>query len=218
MSPQRTFTTGRLLGLSDGIFAIAMTLLVVTLLDMPDLPSSASQSNLAASLRALGGSVFAVVVSFLLLAIFWRIHHSQYHAIRSSTDVLVWLNFGFLLFVILLPFSTDLMGEYGRFPLATVVFDANMLAIGLFSWAQWWWAARCGLLAPEVSPADVRVGILLNLVVPVLSVVSLALALLLAANASWVYVLAGPASWLVRRWEPSRKAGRSSETDQVSSS
>lgn len=183
MSPQRTFTTGRLLGLSDGIFAIAMTLLVVTLLDMPDLPSSASQSNLAASLRALGGSVFAV-----------------------------------LLFVILLPFSTDLMGEYGRFPLATVVFDANMLAIGLFSWAQWWWAARCGVLAPEVSPADVRVGILLNLVVPVLSVVSLALAFLLAANASWVYVLAGPASWLVRRWEPSRKAGRSSETDQVSSS
>ncbi len=197
MGVSHRFSTDRVQALSDGIFAIAMTLLVLTL-DVPQLPPGSTQSDLAAALAGMGSRLWVVVMSFLLLGIFWRVHHSQYHKIRYTTDGLVWLNLLSLLFVVLLPFSTELMGTYGDLPLACVVFDTNMVLIGMLSLAQWRYAVHARLLGPDVSEQAVRVGTLRNLMIPVIGVMGIALSFFVAADSNWVYVLAIPASALLR--------------------
>ncbi len=198
MTVPARFTTDRIQALSDGIYGFAMTLLVATTLDVPQLPEGGTQSDLAIGLAALLSRFWVVVLSFVLLGIFWRVHHVQYHSIRYSTDGLVWLNLATLLCVVLLPFSTELVGEHGDYPLACIVFQVNMLLIGLLALAQWRYAVRNKLLGAEVTADSVRIGTLRNLVVPAVSVVAIALAPWLAAYSCWAYVLAIPATRLLR--------------------
>ena len=127
---QKLLTTTRVEALSDGVFAIAMTLLVLSF-DVPVLPSNAGSAELVPALSALLPHVWAFLLSFVLLGSFWAVHHRQYHRIRHADDVSIWINLGSLLFVVLLPFSTDLEGEYGNLAPANIIFEANLLLIGL---------------------------------------------------------------------------------------
>ena len=72
-----------------------------------------------------------MVISFFLLAIFWSIHHRHFNFIERVDSGLVWLNMWSLLFVILVPFSTTMYGEYHVVPAAAILFEVNILILGL---------------------------------------------------------------------------------------
>ena len=109
-SPRFMLTTRRIEALADCIFAFAMTLLVLTL-TLPDVMQT--KLSLSQLLVAQWPKFFNYALSFLLLAVFWVIHHQQFHVIRRTDSRHVWINVGILMFVALMPFSTDVVGDYG---------------------------------------------------------------------------------------------------------
>ena len=116
--------------LVDGIFAIAMTLLVLDLA-VPHINGPLSNLIRENALETLLPSFISLVVSFILLALFWNIHHRIYSQIKTVNTTLLWINLIWLLFIILVPFSASLNGDYGNYTISNVIFNINMLGIAL---------------------------------------------------------------------------------------
>ena len=114
-------TTKRIEGLTDGVFAIAMTLLVLTL-EIPEPLAENTTGMLAKLLISQRHKLFNYVLSFILLALFWIIHHRQFHLVKRTDHQHLWLNVFILMFVALIPFSTSLLGDYPRLQLTNIIF------------------------------------------------------------------------------------------------
>jgi uncharacterized membrane protein len=145
-------STGRLAALSDGIFAVVMTLLVLDL-HAPARAAIGSSSDLAAALGRLWPSIIAYLMSFLTLGIFWLAQQVQVGSVDRSDRNLTWLHLGFLLGISLMPFSTALLARFMSYRLALVVYWANLLLVGLMLLACWRYARRAGLLSAEAGAA-----------------------------------------------------------------
>lgn len=178
----------RSVALTDGIFAIAMTILVLSI----EVPDSADLAGRTLGEYLLDNWVefFNYALSFILLGVFWIIHHKQMEVIRRFDGALLWLNIIGLMFVCLIPFSTSLMGEYGAEQVAAVLFEANMMAIGLFFFLMWAYATKGMRLvdAEEVSPGHVRRGRRRNLVIPGVSAVAIAISFISPDYSTLAYI------------------------------
>ena len=128
----------RLLALTDGVVAIALTLLVLQL-QVPVTHALTQDPNSARKLwDALdvdGAELTSYLVSFLVIAQFWIVHHRILRSMRGHSEGLAWRNFGFLLTLTLMPFTSDLIGRYGSNPVAITLFGLNLVAISLST--QW---------------------------------------------------------------------------------
>src|SRR4030043_908078 len=131
-------TTRRIEARADGIFAIAMTLLVLTL-SLPDMMDT--KLSLSQLLAEQWPKFFNYALSFVLLAIFWMVHHQQFHVIRRTDRIHVWINIGILMFVALMPFSTDVVGDYSGETMAELGFRANLMILGLLFLLNWGYSA-----------------------------------------------------------------------------
>jgi uncharacterized membrane protein len=153
----------RLAAISDGIFAVTLTLLVLDLkvpvLDevhrqVPMWHAGAlnAESALWHALLKVGPSALAFALSFLTLGMFWVGQQTQLnHCVRSNRE-LTWLHLAFLLGVSFMPFSTALLAEYMTFRLALVVYWLNLLLLGLLLLAALRYAERAGLLREDRDP------------------------------------------------------------------
>jgi len=99
--------------LVDGVFAIAMTLLVLGIA-VPSI-TNPTEASLYQALLDLLPNFYSYFISFVLLAVFWRINHVQFNRIKRADDTLLWIIVIWLLFVALVPFSAFFVGEYGNF-------------------------------------------------------------------------------------------------------
>ena len=185
--PRFAMTTRRIEALTDGIFAIAMTLLVLTL-TLPD----ATQTKLSLSqlLADQWPKFFNYALSFLLLAIFWIVHHQQFHMIRRTDRRHVWINIGILMFVALMPFSTDVVGSYEHETLAELLFSANLLILGLLFLLNWWYACRNHrLVDPDLDRETIVRGIRRSCITPVVAAIAMVLSLFIPRWGLTVYML-----------------------------
>ena len=132
-------STSRIEALTDGVFAIAMTLLVLSF-EIPSPMKGKGALELHQTLGNLWPDFLHYVESFLILAIFWVKNHQQFHFVRKSDHNLLWLSLTGLLFVCLIPFTTSLVSDYGNVPLAAIVFEANLMAAGLAYYFMWCYA------------------------------------------------------------------------------
>ena len=152
---QHEVSTNRLETLTDGIFAIAMTLLVFGL----SIPDGTPPTHLLTSLYQLLPNVLSVIVSFVILGVVWVATHSQFQYIRRADHALIWLNLSFLLCVTLVPFSAGVLGRYASQPIAVILYGSNLLACLLFHYGMWWHATRGGhLVDANLDPRVVRMG------------------------------------------------------------
>ena len=150
----------RLEALSDGIFAFAMTLLVLDV-KIPKLPDTSINAGLLApTLLALWPKFLSYVTSFVVIGVvFWIGHHGYLHFLKRTDRWFLWINLLFLMFIVLVPFSTDLLGDYPTHRLAVMVFGCNIIAIGLTLYLQWWYATHGHhLVGRDVEPELVRKG------------------------------------------------------------
>ena len=152
--------TGRLETLCDGVWAIALTLLVLDL-RVPTAETAVALGGLSRALLRLWPSYLGYAISFLILGIMWANHHSLFKLVARSDETFVYLNLLLLLFVALQPFPTALVADYLRDPgeraTAVMVYGAVMTATALTYNAVWWHASRGHrLLRPGVSPAVVQ--------------------------------------------------------------
>jgi uncharacterized membrane protein len=120
----------RVEALTDGIFAVAMTLLVIEL-KVPDPHAIHSQHALAQALADLTPKGLSWVISFFVLATFWISHHRLFHYVRWVDVGLLWRNIVQLAFVSLMPFSAALLGEFPTTGVAQVAYNGNMVILGL---------------------------------------------------------------------------------------
>lgn len=117
--------TGRVLALSDGVFAIAGTLLVLDL----RLPTNLGDAQLHTALANLVPEFRAYAISYALIGLFWFGHHAQFRRIKRLSTPIVVLNLVLLAMITLIPFSTQLLSQYGDDGLAVSIYAANMAAV-----------------------------------------------------------------------------------------
>jgi uncharacterized membrane protein len=130
MAETREFISkGRLDALTDGVFAFAMTLLVVNL-DLPQDFHPSSAAELISALFDLGGTLIAYVITFLVLASFWLGRAQTREEPESASGAYAWSVLFHLFFVTLLPFSMIVAGRYKLAP-AICLYGANMIFLAL---------------------------------------------------------------------------------------
>jgi uncharacterized membrane protein len=147
----------RLAALSDGIFAVAMTLLVLDL-HIPTAAQVHGDGELLAALCALGPQWLAYLMSFLTLGIFWAGQQTQLNHIGEGTRDLTWIHLLFLFFITLLPLSTRLLAEFITFRTALLIYWLNILALGATLYWSWTHATHAGLIKDD-TPDEVRASI-----------------------------------------------------------
>jgi uncharacterized membrane protein len=147
----------RLAALSDGVFAIAMTLLVLDL-RVPAAEAIHSEQALWDALLKLAPRVFPYFMSFLTLGIFWVGQQSQLNHLARSNRNLTWLHLAFLLGVSLTPFSTALLGEFITYRIALVTYWFNIFLLGTVLFISLRYAHSAGLFKDEMT-AEVRTAL-----------------------------------------------------------
>jgi uncharacterized membrane protein len=192
-------TKVRIEALTDGIFAFAMTLLVTTL-DVPEPPGVLGPAGVARIIMENFPGFLHYVLAFIILAAFWVSHHMQFHALRVVDRQMIWMNILMLLFVALIPFSTDLAGDYPDIPLSSLVFELNIFLIGGMMFLQWLYATDGRrLVSPEVTDSRIAAAGKRALVIPGVSLAGILLALLGFGATTLVYLLAPPLILLADR-------------------
>ena len=174
-------STNRLEAFSDGVFAIAITILVLQL-GVPDVSTALPHDRIAAALGAKllelwPGKLVSYALSFVMVGMFWVAHHMTFRHIRRSDGTLLWLNTLFLMCVSFVPFPTALLGQYFDQRIAVVVYAISLVATGLSLELIWRYATAGGrLVGDAVSPALVAEVSRKNRVAPALGAGAVALA------------------------------------------
>lgn len=141
----------RLEALTDGVFAIAMVLLVLQV-PVPVLEEPVTGEAMLAAITAILPTVASFAVSFLILGTLWVAHHRQSRLIREPDMALAWSTIFFLLCVAFVPFATALLARYPLQRASFLVYGGTLLLAGLFLFAHWSHAVGRGLVSEEVTP------------------------------------------------------------------
>lgn len=152
---EKALGKARLEALSDGVFAIAMTLLVLDI-KLPD-TASREPAQVLQAFRTLGPAFLSFGLTFVLAGAFWYLHHVTFHNTRYITRGLAMLNVIFLMFVSLLPFSTSVLPRLGLGnSIAQAMYFANQLALSVLLNVIWWFAGTHKLLVTPIAAPQTR--------------------------------------------------------------
>ena len=191
----------RTLALSDGVFAIAMTLLVVTIA-LPTLDNASSTDDMLDALGDLSGSFISFFISFAVIARYWAAHQQQFSMLARMDRGFVGLNLVYLAFIALLPFPTDLLGNYFENPISIVVYATNVAIISGMEVVLFRRAYRADLLAHSMPEDVYRWGVVGASSPLPLFILSIPIAFLSTAVAAAVWFLAVPLGIVMDHYEP----------------
>jgi len=135
------FTVERVSALSDGVFAVAITLLVVSIA-VPVIHGPVTNSKLAHGLAVLWPHFFSYTLSFIIIAMFWISHHALFTAIRRVDRTLIWLNMFYLLLIVFMPYPTELLSLFGQTAVATILYASVLALAGLLQGAMAFYAVQ----------------------------------------------------------------------------
>ena len=175
----------RSVNLSDGVFVMAITLLVLDI-RVSNIPEMLVASELPGELLSLWPQCLGYFLSFVSISVFWMIHHAIFRPIRAYDRNLLYLNFLFLMFVAFVPFPTALLGEYGNHQLPVAVYAAT-LAVGrlLLTAIQWYSVRHDRLLDEAQDPATVRFLLIRGLTIPVIYLLTIGISFFSVQAATW---------------------------------
>ena len=147
----------RLAALSDGIFAVAMTLLVLDL-HAPATEAIHNETDLWRALVTLLPTLIMYLMSFLTLGIFWNGQQVQLNHLTRGNRHLTWIHLAFLAAVCMMPFSTSLLARFIAYRIALLVYWFNILILGLALYVSWRYARAAGLLG-ETTTVEISCAI-----------------------------------------------------------
>ena len=161
---------------SDGVFAIAITLLIIEI-KVPAI-EHATNEDLAHSLSEMSLKFIGFLISFAIVGHYWSVHHRIFGYLQKYNTTLLWLNLAFLCSVVLLPFSSGLIGEYSsdlHLYIPYVVYVANVCLVGLMNCVLWLYISnpKKAFLTHTISNARIRLGLYRSLVIPLVFLLSL---------------------------------------------
>jgi uncharacterized membrane protein len=189
--------TKRLETLVDGIFAIAMTLLVLGLA-VPVIHAPITNGSVQTAIYNLIPNFISLVVSFVLLAIFWKIHHRIFKQINKMNGTLLWINVIWLLFIVLVPFSASLTGDYGQFVISNVIFNINMLGIATLLYLNWHYADYKNFIHEKISDTEISFTKKINLAFILVAIAAIGLSYVTPQFSTMVYIIMLPIEMIVK--------------------
>lgn len=168
---KKEFQIERLILFSDAVFAIAITLLVIEI-KVPEIEKALiSDEAIGKSLAHLIPRFVGFLISFMIIGLYWTVHHKVFVFVDNYTNKLLWLNLFFLFSIALMPFSSGLYGEYANhidllFPYGFYVF--NICLTGFFNFLIWRYISnpKNGISEQPISNARRGYGNFRTLVVP----------------------------------------------------
>lgn len=165
--------TSRIEALCDGIFAVAMTILIISFEILLSPRKGISEAGLIAELLKLWPDLLHYVEGFIILGAFWIEHHYQFHFVQRTDVTLLFINMIGLMFIVLIPFTTCLAGDYSDTHVAAWLLETNLLIAGLVFYLHWIYAtAGHRLVASNLSRRIIVFYARRNLIIPLVSVVA----------------------------------------------
>ena len=165
----------RLVAFSDGVFAIAMTLLVLNL-RVPNLVGPEQSERLWAAFRDQIPELLSYVLSFWVIGRYWMVHHRMFRVVRQADTRLLLLNLCLLGCIAVIPYPTEMLGRYGDTTTAVALYSATLTLTGFSFAALSWHLDHSGLLDPRVTPAYRRHSWVRAITVPIVFAVSIPIA------------------------------------------
>jgi uncharacterized membrane protein len=144
----------RVSALSDGIFAVAMTILVLDI-HAPTAQAIHDERGLLIAVAALAPRFAMYLMSFLTLGIFWIGQQTQINQLSSANRDLSWIHIAFLAMISLMPFSTSLLAEFITYRSALLVYWVNILLPGVLLYLGWRYAKHAKLVREDADQAIV---------------------------------------------------------------
>jgi uncharacterized membrane protein len=175
---------GRIVAFSDGVFSIAITLLVLAI---GVKNKEVLEVGLGQALLNQHEALLAYAISFAVIGRFWVVHHSFFSDVKAFDSRLIALNMLYLGWIVLIPFSSQVLGEYGgQFP-AVVLYSANLTGVVLIGQWMRWDAHRAGLT--ERDEMTGREDLVSSIFIAGVFLVSIMIALWDASIAPFIWLL-----------------------------
>jgi TMEM175 potassium channel family protein len=176
----------RVVFFSDAVFAIAMTVLALSL----KLPARTTDAGVAHALQDALPSIYTYVLSFAVVGLYWLAHHRMFRYITRFDSVLLALNLATLGTVAFTPFPTSVLGDHGNTTAAVVFYAATMSVLGGLVTVLWAYASRgYRLIAPTTPHAFIRHTLWRGAAVPVVFLGSIPIAFASPNAAEWFWLL-----------------------------
>jgi uncharacterized membrane protein len=137
----RSVSREGLIAFSDGIFAIAITLLIIEI-QFPEIPSSEIDARFVETIFTILPRMLGFILSFFIIAMYWLSYHRIFHFIRKTDRPLMFQNILYLFFIVLMPFTTSLIGLYGAHVSVAVFYAANITVTSAILYAMWRHASK----------------------------------------------------------------------------
>ena len=155
-SSEHILSTERLEALVDGIFAFAMTLLVLSI-DLPaSIPTASANQAILKYLIDLMPRLGSYVIVFLILGMLWYAHQRTFHFIKYIDTNILWINLIFLMFIALAPLTTNLAGDYGNFQMGILPMEIHILIMNLIFGYMWYYTiSRPEMLSHELNSLEI---------------------------------------------------------------
>lgn len=190
------FSKARLERLTDGVFAIVMTILVLEI-TIPYISPADVSSELPKELINLLPVLLSYGISFIILGFFWISHDDQFHYIRRVNRPLLGISIFYLMFIALLPFSASLLGEFGNQQVSILVYGINLVICSFWNYLHWWYVTRNHLLVDkDLDPTFIRrelrrysISILIYIVAIILAFVNINLSIFLFVATPLYYLM-----------------------------
>ncbi len=136
----------RVMALTDGVFAIAITLLILSIA-LPESTFSTANS-MVNFFKASSDYLVTVIISFVILGEYWIQHH-HFMKLKKINIIFLWLNIFYLLFIMFIPFTTSVMCRYEYFTVSEVLFSVVITVTSIISLLMYWYASKVDLLEVE---------------------------------------------------------------------
>jgi len=202
----------RVVFLSDGVFAIVMTILVLEI----KVPHDLSHDSFQHALEQLRPTLVAWIISFLITGMFWVAHRDIFARVRFVNRDLVWLNLLYLLPAALLPFAASLLGEYPDARIALQLYGIVAVAVSVMRLAMYWYVVRRPrLLWPRSSDRRLEEGFLLATLPVGIYLIAIVIAFA-STTASIILLFSVPVIYFLAVTIARERGGSSSEADEFS--
>ncbi len=198
----------RILALSDGVFAFAMTLLVLNLtglsfLDCGTATLPCSESVLVSGLSSNVDTFIGYGLVFFVVALWWTTHHRIFRFIERYDSLLVWLNIFLLICIGATPFALEVFNKFSGVSVGIVVLASVTGVTGLLLAGIWWHAlGPAGLVNPAFPERDRRAARLRSIIHPFVFLATIPIAFVAPAIAPYLWLIAFPAGLAMRRYGP----------------
>jgi uncharacterized membrane protein len=204
--PRGSEEFSRVLAFSDGLFAIAMTLLVVGI-GVPTLTDGGDEGELLEAYGDLVPEVISFFISFAVIGRYWVAHHQFFRLLGAMDYPLVGINLLYLAFIAFLPFPTGVLGSYFENPISVATYALAVAIVSGLELVLFRRAYRAGLLARQMPESVYRWGAMASSLPVVFFVLSVPVAFVSSVLAVIMWFLPAPTQLLMNRFRPPEAEG-----------